>query len=338
MSGEGRYRVISLEQRQQIVEILKSYEEKGLKPNYSAVARQFSVSPRTITRIRESKENWLLKFKEAGSLPSLAKRKKLPVLNCVDESLYLWYRQRIDAGEFVTGVELKEKALNLNDELQGSPSFKASEGWLTRFKSRYQIGPILKGSQKVPSDFEICKKFLANFTTLVEETCFKHYQIYNVDETSLIWRSMPGNVLEGYFQSEEDFDQSKERVIIITCCNASGSHKVPLFIIGDSKNLKRFKNSFNQIPVTYVVSKNGEMTNEVFQLWYTQHFLPSVRSYQLERNQFYKVLLLMNSATCRMLKDEINSIDGTSIVSASFVTLHINISNLRRLLNPLSAY
>lgn len=51
------------------------------------------------------------------------------------------------------------------------------------------------------------------------------------------------------------------------------------------------------------------MTKGLFREWYVHVFLPSVREFQLEKGQSYKVLLILDNATCHLSEEEINGID-----------------------------
>ena len=57
--------------------------------------------------------------------------------------------------------------------------------------------------------------------------------------------------------------------------NASGSHKLKLFVIGKSENPRAFKN-FNNKPVHYRGNKNAWMTYVVFEDWFKNVFVPEV--------------------------------------------------------------
>lgn len=57
----------------------------------------------------------------------------------LDQMLYEWYHQETNMGIRVTGPMLRKKALELNKILNGPESFKASTGFLNKFKERHDI-------------------------------------------------------------------------------------------------------------------------------------------------------------------------------------------------------
>ena len=57
------------------------------------------------------------------------------------------------------------------------------------------------------------------------------------------------------------FKKVKDRVSVLACANASGSHKLPLFLIEKSKNPRCFKHvKMEKLPVTYRSQNNTWMT------------------------------------------------------------------------------
>ena len=66
------------------------------------------------------------------------KRARLSQLKNVDEATYEWYQKARSKNIPVTRPMLQEKAKRANEEL-GDATFKASNGWLDRFKKRHNI-------------------------------------------------------------------------------------------------------------------------------------------------------------------------------------------------------
>lgn len=59
---------------------------------------------------------------------------------------------------------------------------------------------------------------------------------------------------------------SKDRVTVMVGANADGSERLPLLVIGKSKNTRCFKN-VRSLPVEYNNSKKAWMTSEIFRAW-----------------------------------------------------------------------
>lgn len=70
---------------------------------------------------------------------------------------------------------------------------------------------------------------------------------------------------------------SKDRVTVMVCANATGTHKIPLLLIGKSKNPRCFKNV--KIPLTYKSQKNAWMNADLFVEWFQHTFVPEVKQF-----------------------------------------------------------
>jgi hypothetical protein len=85
------------------------------------------------------------------------------------------------------------------------------------------------------------------------------------------------------------------QITVIVCSNASGSHKLPLLMVGKSVKPRYFKRVSN-IPINYKAQKNKWMSVELFKTWYFSEFIPNVQKYQQGIGRKGKVLLLLHNA------------------------------------------
>ena len=59
-------------------------------------------------------------------------------LKTVNEALYQWYKIACSKDVYPCGPQLAEKAREVGVRL-GKPEFKGTNGWLTKWKKRYNI-------------------------------------------------------------------------------------------------------------------------------------------------------------------------------------------------------
>jgi len=89
------------------------------------------------------------------------------------------------------------------------------------------------------------------------------HQVYYADETGLFYRLLPSKT---YVHREEraapGLKVSKERVTIMPCSNASGTHKLPLLLIGKSNKPRIFK--IASLPLSYRNQSKAWMTGALF--------------------------------------------------------------------------
>ena len=144
----------------------------------------------------------------------------------------------------------------------GLDDFKASDGWLSKFKLRHKIkGEILHG-ESGSVDVQIVDRWKQIHTDLINSYDAKN--IFNVDETGLMWRCTPNKTLIFENEMPKGLKKSKERLTIMLCCSSSGEKLKPV-VIGKSKNLRSFRNKF--LPVEYDGNKSSWMTSSLFSTW-----------------------------------------------------------------------
>lgn len=100
--------------------------------------------------------------------------------------------------------------------------------------------------------------------------------IFNADETGIFCKSLPDKT---YVHSMEKCalvrKTSKERIIILVRCNATGSKKIKPLLVGKSQKPRAFRNKI--FPVDYLSSKNAWMTCTLFKnCFFFQNFVLQV--------------------------------------------------------------
>ena len=94
----------------------------------------------------------------------------------------------------------------------------------------------------------------------------------------------------------KNFKQSKDRVTLSACANASGICKLPLAFIHKYKKPWCFnQKDMATLPVHYYKQANAWMDANVFENWFHNKFIPSVKKYCNNNNVDYKVLLLIDN-------------------------------------------
>ena len=97
--------------------------------------------------------------------------------------------------------------------------------------------------------------------------------VYNIDETGLFFRLLPRYSL---LMPDEDISttrgkkKAKDRVSLIVCANASGTHKIPCALIGKPKQPACIKH--RQWPVPYFNQSKAWMDVETCCKWFNEVF------------------------------------------------------------------
>lgn len=231
--------------------------------------------------------------------PKKRKTMKKATNEALDTALYLWFVQKRSEGIPLSGPIIAEKALFFNQKLNGDPNFKASSGWLDKFKNRHGIRELnIEGKKMSAASAETIEAFRAKFKQMIEENGFKRDQVYNADETGLNYKALPTKTLASYSEKyAPGFKMQKQRITAMTCANASGDNRIPLMLIGTAKKPRCFKGiNMDALPVHYFAQKNAWMTQELFTKWFKNVFVPNVEHDLRVKNLPPKAILVLENA------------------------------------------
>ena len=190
----------------------------------------------------------------------------------------MWFTARRAEGKPVTGPILVAKAKFYQTELGFSNiECQFSNGWLRNFKRRHGIRRLDISGETQSADVAAVDSFKIEFENFVKEHNLKPCQIYNADETGLLWRCLPDKTLVGGEEKNpKGFKMNKDRITVLLCSNASGDHKLTPLVIGKSKNPRAFEGIKN-FPVIYNSQSNAWMDAEIFKYWFFSYFVLEVR-------------------------------------------------------------
>ena len=99
-------------------------------------------------------------------------------------------------------------------------------------------------------DFSAVDPFREELQRLIESEGLTRDQIYNADETGLWWHMTPSSSLNVAGKTRAaNFKKAKDRVTLLSCTNASGTHRLPLMLINKSQKPRCFKHmDMNNLP------------------------------------------------------------------------------------------
>ncbi|XP_033225749.1 tigger transposable element-derived protein 2-like [Belonocnema kinseyi] len=298
---------LTLSSRQSLV---KDFET-GLKIDDLCV--KYKVCENTVRRIIKKKTNLLERIdviqKNCGSLDK--KTLKGVEDSDMEKSLYKWFTQQRSIPELVSGDALKSMALIFNENFSGPKGFKATNGWLHGFKKRHGIHEVGVQGEKQSADTDRAQTISESFNQYLQESDFDLDQIYSGDESGLYYKALPRRTLiGGNERGASGHKEVKDRVTLMFAANATGSHKIPLLIIGKYAKPRCFTNvNMESLPATYAAQISAWMDRVLFLKWFTEVFLPEVRKKHPDSSR--RVLLLLDNAPAHPSAEELNAIDET---------------------------
>lgn len=156
------------------------------------------------------------------------KRVRQDVHPQLEEALSIWLNATVAQRVPVSGHLLKQKAETLALHL-GIDGFMFSNGWLRNFKKRYDLAFKKMCGESSAMDSTLVANYRDGKFVELLRRCSTD-DTFNLDETGLFYKLLPAKTLARSGQFCHGGKLSKERVAV--GCNASGTEKLPLLVIG----------------------------------------------------------------------------------------------------------
>jgi hypothetical protein len=273
-------------------------EEKANGSKTSELCKMYNVVRSSIMRILKKEQE----IKSFAQTRNAKKVKRISVVKYheLQTTLYAWFQQKRAEGFVVNRATLQRQALLFARRME-IPSFKASNGWLQRMIDRLGMRSLAVCGEILDSveDGEVLN-FVSCLSNYIEEQSLLPCQVYNCDETGLFYKQIQKKTLVSRSEKNAPGRKScKQRITLQLCCNASGDNKVRIMVIGRSKKPRCFaQNHFavNEF-VHYEANKTAWMTSTLFERWFHQEFVPSVRAYSLKMGIEPKAILVLDNAS-----------------------------------------
>lgn len=258
------------------ISVVNWHRENG--NNYHATEREFGISRR---RLREWNQNFATllahQFGKEKFKRKLHEGRK-PFSDMLDNDLLEWLLDERIEGRAVSNIMLTEKAREIATrlDLPNARDFRASVGWLSRWKKRMNVG-IRRGtneSQHLPEDYrEQCNAFRQAVITFRQEQDYTPYNIANADQTMVRFDMAPkytNNMVGEKTVRISNTGSSKSGFTVMLCAHASGhKKKAAIFFKENNGQIPPRVNAQLRIPnnVCVSASKNGWMTSEKMFEW-----------------------------------------------------------------------
>uniref|UniRef100_H3A6Q7 HTH CENPB-type domain-containing protein n=1 Tax=Latimeria chalumnae TaxID=7897 RepID=H3A6Q7_LATCH len=171
--------------------------------------------------------------------------------NDVDLLIWEWFQHARSLNMPVSGTMIQEKALEFTKQLN-KPDFKASNGWLGRFKGRHNIAFSAVSREKGCVDGDVVEDWKLKLPDIIAR--YQPKDIYNMDESGCVKHALPTKTLAVCGEDHH-----------VTVLNMAGDFEKTL-IIGRSAKPHCFRN----IDINQLLNKRAWMTSTIFIEWITQ--------------------------------------------------------------------
>ena len=217
---------LTLKERIQLIS-----ENKGGKgASQRKLAKKYNISIRSVNKILKRKEEYLNDYQSNQNQDTKRKFKGSDAMK-LDEQIYEWFLQQRSKNISISRTILQEKAREIAESLGGAlSSFKASSGWLEKFRKRHNISHRIISGESVPVDITTVNDWMQRIPNITQD--YEPKNIFNCDETGLFYRAMPDKSLTLDKESCEGGKKSKDRLTILLCVNSAGEEKLKPLVIG----------------------------------------------------------------------------------------------------------
>ena len=205
--------------------------EHGDNSSYRTLADKYKISIGSVSNIVKRKAEYMDCYEQNEN--STKKRNlRDESSQQLDEKVYEWFVTQRSKNIPISGPLLQERARQISLQLGGASAgtFKGSNGWLQKFRTRHGIKhrAICGESATVdPATVDDWKAWLP----LINDK-YAPEDVYNADETGLFFKALPDRSLVMAKETCKGGKRSKERFTVILCTNMTGTDKLQPLIIG----------------------------------------------------------------------------------------------------------
>ena len=157
--------------------------------------------------------------------------------------------------EHVRAVHVPDNEHAVIGTVANMKKFKASNGWLEKFKFRHNITNVAMVGEKGSCDYEAAEEYVRDLRRHLIECGYLPQQVMemliNIDECGLQWKSLPKRTYALRGKPIKAKKLLKDRVTILVGAAMDG-HKFKPLVIGKSLNPRCLKNvDRSTLPVHY---------------------------------------------------------------------------------------
>ncbi|KAK6487620.1 tigger transposable element-derived protein 6-like, partial [Huso huso] len=261
------------------------------KPTQKELGEKFKIARQTVSDILKRKYAYLKQHED--NLNASRKRLKPTCrFEQVNVLLWEWFKQACAKKMPILGTILQTKALEFANHLN-IEDFKASNGWLECWRSRYAV----KFSKLSRDSVKVNLESVSEFKAKLAERCagYDISDIFNCDETCLWFRLLPDRTLAQMADKCKGGKDAKERLTVLFCCSATGEKLKPLVIGKAAKPLCFGHIDPATLPVTWTGNNKAWMTTVLFCAWLKEL---NKTMHTKKRN----ILLLLDNATSHCIE------------------------------------
>ncbi|XP_034871826.1 tigger transposable element-derived protein 1-like [Mirounga leonina] len=291
-----RRRVMPLEDKMKILEKL----EEGV--SNTDVGRLFGVNESTVRTIKKNEKAIRASMESVSPVSSKVLCVPRDVnIEKMETELTFWVEDQTIGGRPLTLKAICSQAKRIYKQLvettgNGNPDkFHASKGWFEKFRNRYSLRNSRLMGEEEPLNAQSAPKYSKQLQRLIRARGYVPQQVFNAEEMSLFWKCMPSRTFREKDKNPESLEEAKDRISLIFCANAAGDKMIkPLLLYKDPNPTCLLEKDKNRLPVFWRSHPKVSLTAALFLDWFHNCFIHQARSYLIEKNLEFRVLLILD--------------------------------------------
>ncbi|GMF65101.1 unnamed protein product [Phytophthora lilii] len=320
------------------MQIIASLEDPGTQSSRAECARQYGVTPAAISKLMKVRQSVKKRYSDAGAdagaLRDKRQRGGFSKNVAFEDELYKWICSVRARHVPLLVAHVQQKAKLLASRYKMNDDFKASNGWYYRFCGRYGLTPAslhagapaplqtsVETEPPAPTPPSSGYRDSSKWTELTDTVAqYSPELVYTVSEARLFYQMLPraidvvpehtGASSTGMIADAAADAAAVERsgatlgpgktarVLVLVCANGTGTHKIPLLVVGKEKvppclaalHAQLLRGGINNAGVSGPTIYNGVgmgasyfsqrevwCDDRTFKHWCERVFLPAVR-------------------------------------------------------------
>ena len=239
-----------------------TYKQLGefFKERYDRVLSKSTISDSLSFKFKQLDE-------EDHPLHPDSKKQRTSYWPDVDAAVFDWQQQMLKKKPSITNETLMDMARKLFQKLPQYRDIelpKFSSGWLKGYKTRYKIQTPIRHNEFGAVDRVVEEAELEDFREQLKD--YKREDIFNLDETALFWKLSPNATLASERRASGKLE--KAQITVTLACNATGTRKLPPWIIGKAQTPRSFLRSgvhVENFPMVWRYNGKAWMTGIMFE-------------------------------------------------------------------------
>jgi predicted DNA-binding protein YlxM (UPF0122 family) len=214
-----------------LVEKIQLIRDNEEQISYRALADKYKISIGSVSNIIKRKAEYMQDY-EHNENSNKKRNLRDEFSQQLDQKVYEWFVTQRSKNIPVSGPLLQERARQIRQELGGATAdhFKASNGWLEKFRIRHGIQHRVISGESAAVDPVTVNEWKQRLSSIIDK--YDPNDVYNADETGLFFKALPDRSLVLAKETCKGGKRSKERFTVLLCTNMTGTEKLRPLLIG----------------------------------------------------------------------------------------------------------